>query len=203
MTTTTTVTPLAERASTTSAPGAAGAIRALGAGSAALVGVHLVIAIIYVPRWPENLALVSWSAVAVPLALLALGVAMWRTRAASRLLLGVQLVGALAMAVVYVLSAATNDRIFAEDLELWVSIAALTGQYIAALGVLARGAWRGVQRVLPILGASWATVVLPVAVAFSDVETTWWPFIVYVCSGLIINGLALAIRPSAGAERAR
>ncbi|QNO37572.1 hypothetical protein H4J02_00515 [Protaetiibacter sp. SSC-01] len=203
MTTTTTATPLPERASATPASGAAGLVRALGAGSALLVAAHLVIAIMYVPRWPENLALVSWSAVAVPLALLAIGVAMWLTGAASRLLLAVQLVGALAMTVVYVLGAATNDRIFAEDLEMWVSIAALTGQYLAALGVLARGAWRGVQRVLPVLGASWATVVLPVAVAFSDFEATWWPFIVYVCAGLIVNGVALAIRPSGGAEAAR
>ncbi len=203
MTTTTTTTPLPERASTTPARDAAGVIRALGAGSAVLVGAHLVIAIMYVPRWPENLALVSWSAVAVPLALVALGVAMWLSRAASRTLLGLQLVTALAMTVVYVLGAATGDEIFAEDLEMWVSITALTAQYLAALGVLARGAWRGVQRVLPILGASWATVVLPVAVAFSDFEATWWPFIVYVCSGLIINGLALAIRPSGGAEATR
>ena len=192
--TTTTTAPAA-----LSAPSPSGVIRALGAGSALLVGAHAAIAIMYVPRWPGSLDLVSWSALAVPLAMLALTAAMWLTRAASRALLGLQFATAALVTVVYTLTAVTRDALISGDLELGFTMAALIAQYLVALGVLARGTWRGPQRVLPIAAASWAVVVLPLVLLLGDTEAAWTPFIVYLYAGLIANGLSLAIRPSGGA----
>lgn len=174
-------------------PSTTGLVRALGAGTALLVAVHYVLVLIYVPRWPEATELVSWSAVAVPAGMLALTAAMWLARAASRILLLAQLLTAGFATVVYVLGAATGDEFFALEIEMWAMVSALVAQYLVALGVLARGTWRGLLRVLPIVGASWGTVVLPIAVAVEDLEATWWPLISIVCGGLILNGLAVAI----------
>lgn len=179
------------------------AVRALGAGAAILVAAHLTLAIVFVPRWPEGHALLDWSAIGVPVAMILVTAAMWLTRAAAAPLLALQYGTAVAAAIVTTVGAVSGDPFFVEDLDMWTMITALTAQYIAALGVLARGAWRGLLRVLPILGASWAAVVLPVVIATEGTEAAWWIFIVYVCSGLILNGAAIAVRPPAREESAR
>lgn len=198
----TTISSTAERHERPAAPTLAGAAidRVLGAGAAVIVAAHLALAIAFVPRWPENLELVAWSAVGVPVAMIAITAVMWRTRAASRALLSVQLLTAAIFAGAGVLSAATGERIITDDVDMWTALAALAAQYLVALGVLARGAWRGVQRWLPIAGASWAVVVLPVVELARESGADWWVFIVYVCAGLIVNGVALAIRPAAGGQ---
>lgn len=181
------------------APPTAVADRVLGAGSALLVAAHAVLAIVFVPRWPEGVEFVQWSAIAVPLAMIAITVAMWRARAASRVLLSLQLITAAIFAGSGILAATTGTRIVTDEVDLWTALAALTAQYLVALGVLGRGTWRGVQRWLPIAGASWATLVLPLIVVAGETGLEWWVFILYVCAGLIANGVALALRPGPAA----
>ena len=96
----------------------AGVDRVLGAGSALLVAAHAVLAIVFVPRWPEGLEFVQWSAIAVPLAMIAITVAMWRTRAASRVLLALQFVTAAIFAGSGILEATTGTRIVTDEADL-------------------------------------------------------------------------------------
>lgn len=202
MTTTTARPPLAEPAPDALArPGASAVIRALGAGSALLVAVHLALVITFVPRWPESTELVAWSAVGVPLAMIAIAIAMWRTGAAPRPLLALQVGAAALVAASSILAAATGAEVFDETLDMWTMLAALVVQYLVALSVLARGAWTGAFRILPIAAASWAIVVAPLAIMAGDSELAWWPFIVYLCVGLVAMGIALAIRPDGGSSR--
>jgi hypothetical protein len=191
-----TAAPLPTTPASSPAPGLA--VRALGAGSTLLVALHLALAIVFVPRWPEANDLVQWSALGVPIAMIAISVAMWLTHAAARPLLALQYVTATLVIVSSAIAAYSDDELFVETLDMWTMLAALVAQYLVALGVLARGVWRGVHRVLPIAGASWGAVVLPIAMAFEGTEAVWWTFVLYVCGGLIVNGLALAIRPTAG-----
>ncbi len=121
---------------------------------------HVAIAALFVPRFPESTDLVAWSSVAVPLGMLAIAAAMWITRAAARPLLAIQFATVVAALGVTVAGAVTVDPMLNEEANLWVMLVALTTQYIVALAVLARGAWRGILRWLPIVGASWGTVVL-------------------------------------------
>ena len=190
---------------TTSSPvrRSAATVRALGVAATLLVAVHATLAILYVPRWPVGLVWLEWSAVGVPIAMILVTAAMWITRAAAAPLLALQYATAMGVAIVGVVGAITGDPFYVEDLDMWSMLAALTAQYLVALGVLARGAWRGVRRVLPILGASWATVVLPIAIFNDGTEAAWWVFVLYVCGGLILNGAAIAIRPPARREVTR
>jgi 6,7-dimethyl-8-ribityllumazine synthase len=152
---------------------------------------HVAIAALYVPRYPEAMDLVAWSAVAVPVGMLAIAVAMWITRAAARPLIAVQLIAVIVALGVSVAGAVTADPMINEEVNLRVMLVALSAQYLVALGVLARGAWRGILRWLPVAAASWGTVILVAAVALGELGATWWVFIIYVCSGVALTGLGL------------
>lgn len=152
---------------------------------------HLVIASLYVPRYPEATDFVSWSWVGVPVGMIAIAFAMWITRAAARPLIAIQVVAVVAMLGVSTAGTITGDRMLNDQANLWVSLVALSAQYVVALAVLARGAWRGIVRWLPVAAASWGTVVLLAAVALGELGATWWVFIIYVCSGVSLTGLGL------------
>jgi hypothetical protein len=170
-------------------------VRLAGALAFALPVVHLVLAVLYVPRYPDATDLVAWSSVAVPVGMIAIAVAMWLTRAASRSLLAVQLAATAVALGISVAGTITADRVLNEDAVLWAMLVALSVQYLVALNVLARGAWGGILRWLPIAAASWGPVVVVASVVTGGLGSSWWAFIVYVCSGVALTGLGLLARP--------
>lgn len=174
-------------------PGTTG-IRIVGAVAALALAAHLAVMIAAESRWDELADLVMWSALAFPLAQVAIVAVMWHTRAASRVLLAVTGAAFAALAMTSALAASAGDPELYDDVESWIVIGGLVAAHLVALHVLARGAWRGVLRWVPLVPASWGIPATVMTFQFPDVSP-WWGLIVTLVGGLALVGAVLAAAP--------
>lgn len=174
-------------------PGTTG-IRIVGAVSAVALVAHLAVLIGAASRWDEFAGPVMWSALAFPLAQVAIVAVMWHTRAASRALLAVIGAAFAVLATTSALAASAGDPQLYDDVESWIVIGGLVGAHLVALQVLARGVWRGVLRWVPVVAASWGIPVTVMTFQFPDVSP-WWGLIVTLVGGLALVGAVLAAAP--------